>query len=204
MHNHCTLQSPRVSLLLSISFKSLEKPKDQNGQFSDSGVSQRPTQKYKRSFRTKVYSLHHTTPYLSPLLPSSWVVFSSEDPLKIFLAHYTQAKLYFWSFYSPPFSVVISEEISSVRLSIIPSLLKFLSKIQCIILSDDKNFPKLVWWEPLLSVSCEILTCRHQFWLLPSFLAQIILTFLAPGLLPTSRPVQWRELKSKYFKMSSC
>lgn len=104
----------------------------------------------------------------------------------------------------PPFSVVISEEISSVRLSIIPSLLKFLSKIQCIILSDDKNFPKLVWWEPLLSVSCEILTCRHQFWLLPSFLAQIILTFLAPGLLPTSRPVQWRELKSKYFKMSSC
>ena len=43
----------------------------------------------------------------------------------------------------PPFSVVISEEISSVRPSIIPSLLKFLSKIQCIILSDDKISPNL-------------------------------------------------------------
>ena len=43
----------------------------------------------------------------------------------------------------PPFSVVISEKISSLRPSIIPSLLKFLSKIQCIILSDDKISPNL-------------------------------------------------------------
>ena len=76
----------------------------------------------------------------------------------------------------PPFSVVISEEISSARPSIIPSLLKFLSKIQCIILSDDKISPILSdgslfylflveSWQAAISFDCFLLFWHKKFWL---------------------------------------
>lgn len=63
------------------------------------------------------------------------------------------------------------------------------------------KFPPICWMGAFAGQFLKkIWRYLHEFWMLPYFLAQIIWTLLAPGLLPTSRSTQWRELTSKYLK----